>query len=218
MFGSTNLGSGTTKGISLVQRERTRALRVGDGPALLGGLGDYRASSFGGFRWVACLFSIWTAQQDNRKWKTLDICAQHELSGSLSSAVECLRRYFDTTSRCDVAEVRYEWRLILNYLDAIAIGVEQGLYIEDLAKDHLKQIVTVHVEEAFGPKGSMTQFRNDYLKLRDMHEKWQRDRFYYRAYRFRWRNIILHPLTVLLVVSAVIFVIVIAAKAHGKYF
>jgi hypothetical protein len=30
---------------------------------------------------------------------------------------------------------------ILNYLDAIAIGIDQDLYIEELAKDHLEHVV-----------------------------------------------------------------------------
>jgi len=36
--------------------------------------------------------------------------------------------------------------VVLNFLDAIAIGIEQGLYIEGLAWDHLDTIVKRHVK------------------------------------------------------------------------
>jgi hypothetical protein len=35
---------------------------------------------------------------------------------------------------------------MLNYLDGVAIGIYQGLYIEGLARDHLQSIVKVHVD------------------------------------------------------------------------
>jgi len=36
---------------------------------------------------------------------------------------------------------------LLNFLDAIAIGIEQDLYIEDLARKHLKSIVQRQTEQ-----------------------------------------------------------------------
>jgi len=36
---------------------------------------------------------------------------------------------------------------ILNFLDAIAIGIEQELYVEDLAYDHLEAIVKSFVRD-----------------------------------------------------------------------
>ena len=88
-------------------------------------------------------------REENRKWKTLEICAQYEFSEMVSVAAGKVQAAFDgdklTDEKC--AEIYRDAKIVLNYLDGIAIGVRQGLYIEDLAKDHLKQIVKFHVEK-----------------------------------------------------------------------
>lgn len=74
--------------------------------------------------------------------------------------------------------------VILNYLDGIAIGVGQGLYIEELARDHLRSIVSYHVSHLLKPS-SKTKFdgldENDYLFLMDMNSKWARSQPYYKS-------------------------------------
>jgi hypothetical protein len=114
---------------------------------------------------ILVYFQIWSSQQESRKWKTLDICAQRELSDSLASAVEELRDFFNKDPQPDIKNFESKWKMILNYLDGIAIGVEQGLYIEDLVKDHLKQIVEHHVREAFEIPGYLAKNKCDYLKI-----------------------------------------------------
>jgi hypothetical protein len=42
-------------------------------------------------------------------------------------------------------KIHFSAIVILNYLDGIAIGVHQGLYVEELARDHLKDIVCTRV-------------------------------------------------------------------------
>jgi hypothetical protein len=71
-------------------------------------------------------------------------------------------------------------RLVLNYLDGIAIGVQQGLYIENLARDHLSTIVRTHVTEVFEKK-RVDLAPADYVRLVDMDHKWQRSQPYYKA-------------------------------------
>lgn len=164
---------------------------------------------------ILVYFQIWSSQQESRKWKTLDICARHELSDHLASAVESLRQFFNTDPRPDIKLVEYKWKIILNYLDGIAIGVEQGLYIEDLAKDHLKQIVEHHVKEAFEFPGYLAKNKGDYLKLCDMKEKWIRDKPYYKAYKLRLDKLLLHPWTVIIIVS--IAIVAIAILAHVSF-
>jgi hypothetical protein len=38
-------------------------------------------------------------------------------------------------------------RTLLNYLDSLAVGAAQGLYIENLMYDHLRPVVIAHVEQ-----------------------------------------------------------------------
>jgi hypothetical protein len=163
---------------------------------------------------ILVYFQIWSSQQESRKWKTLDICAQHELSERLASAAAELREFFNADPRPDIKTISSKWKTILNYLDGIAIGVEQGLYIEDLAKDHLKQIVEHHVREAFENPGYLVKNKGDYLKLCDMREKWIRDKSYYKTYKVRFGKLLLHPWTVLIILSTAIVVIAILAIRH----
>jgi hypothetical protein len=135
----------------------------------------------------------------------------------LAEPVGDLREYFDKKPRTDVNHVEYKWLLILNYLDAIAIGVEQGLYIEELAKVHLKNIVNKHVNHAFISEGLLKDYKDDYLKLCDMNDKWQRDKSYYHAYyTFRFRRFILHPGTILSGVLIIVAAILLLGKAHAS--
>jgi hypothetical protein len=68
--------------------------------------------------------------------------------------------------------------VILNSLDAIAIGIDQGLYIENLAWDHLDAIVKRHVK-SFVDSGLIEKAgmeREDYLRLLDLRDRWLRAR------------------------------------------
>jgi hypothetical protein len=126
-----------------------------------------------------------SAQRDeNRKWKTLEICAQYELSEMISVAAGRVQTAFDgeqqlTNEKC--TEIYRDAKVVLNYLDGIAIGVGQGLYIEDLAKDHLKQIVKFHVDKLLHVS-NCTRLRldqNDYQFVMAMNRKWQQNQPYF---------------------------------------
>jgi hypothetical protein len=80
---------------------------------------------------------------ENKKWKTLEICAHYELNDKISDSA---KNIFIAFSKGEADEgackaISRDAVVILNYLDGIAIGVGQGLYIEELARDHLKNIV-----------------------------------------------------------------------------
>ena len=71
---------------------------------------------------------------------------------------------------------------MLNFLDAIAIGIDQGLYIENLAWDHLDAIVKRTVKR-YIDSGVIEQAdlrREDFLRLIDLRDRWQRARSKFR--------------------------------------
>ncbi len=122
-------------------------------------------------------------REENRKWKTLDICAQYEFSETICCAVKNIQLAFDgnkelTDEMC--CKVYRDAKVVLNYLDGIAIGVGQGLYIEGLARDHLKQIVKFHVDRLLH-NDNCNRLRlnpNDYQFVTDMHKQWDKDQNY----------------------------------------
>jgi hypothetical protein len=125
---------------------------------------------------------IKSAESENRKWKTLDICAQYELNPDLMRAAVLLRDFYNVKggTTLDPAQIFKAARVVMNYLDGIAIGVAQGLYIEDLAKDHLKSIVRAHVQGIFGG-GRQILSEEDFEKLIAMNAKWSKNECYYKA-------------------------------------
>lgn len=126
-----------------------------------------------------------TQREENRKWKTLEICAQYEFCETVSAAAGKVQAAFERDTLTDekCAEIYRDARVVLNYLDGIAIGVRQGLYIEALAKDHLKQIVKFHVEKLLHVSNCMRLRldQNDFQFVMAMNGNWQQNQPYYHA-------------------------------------
>jgi len=91
------------------------------------------------------LFAI---RAEAKKERTLNMCHRYDIDPVLDSSLHRLwaakqageldgnlSRFFP-----DIATV-------LNYLDSIAVGIEQNLYIEGLARDHIESIVKRHVAQ-----------------------------------------------------------------------
>ena len=139
---------------------------------------------------LAALFAYITirvTRNESRKWNTLNACAQYELNESIVNANDRLYSAFQEGRRMPPAEecmaLQRPSIVVLNFLDGIAIGVYQGLYLEELAKDHLKTIVNVHVKNLLesGCERHLQLDKKDFQFLVAMNEKWRRDKPYYRA-------------------------------------
>jgi hypothetical protein len=96
---------------------------------------------------------IRSAKDENRETQTLLACGRYDTDPIIFA---CHKKLVETKNyelKNDVAllaeakKIRLEIITILNFLDAIAIGVRQGLYIKHLVKDHLSPIIRRHVSE-----------------------------------------------------------------------
>ena len=124
---------------------------------------------------------------ENKKWNTLNICAQYELSEIIAKAARNLYFHLDYGKQPKVAEediggLSRDAIIILNYLDGIAIGVSQGLYVEELARDHLHIIVRTYVDDLFNAE-TQKKFglkKSDYTFLIGMDGRWRLNKPYYR--------------------------------------
>ena len=123
------------------------------------------------------------AHLESKKWRTLEICAQYELNDNLANSAKNIFIAFSKgePDEATCKAIERDAVVILNYLDGIAIGVGQGLYIEELARDHLKNIVEYHVSKLL-KSSSKPIFKeideNNYLFLIDMNSKWARSQTY----------------------------------------
>jgi hypothetical protein len=78
------------------------------------------------------------AERRTREWETLKACERYNTDPVLEKAT--MRLWYASNGTTDYKLPGVQQRdihILLNYLDGIAVGVGQGLYIETLVKDHL---------------------------------------------------------------------------------
>jgi len=88
-------------------------------------------------------------KQGQRNWATLQVCDKYDLDPIIRTVVSRLKNYENTRLDETVAPVdanngygsKDDSITLLNYFDAIAIGMEQGFYVEDIVTDHLYGIM-----------------------------------------------------------------------------
>jgi hypothetical protein len=97
-------------------------------------LGTWALVLVTGLLFCAALRQIRQIRHENKKAATLAACSQYDQNPSLN---EALRRLWVARENGKLEKNPKQFRpyiiVLLNHLDAIAIGIEQGLYIESLA-------------------------------------------------------------------------------------
>ena len=93
-------------------------------------------------------YQISEARRETRTSRTMQIIGRYEECPVLERA---LRRMARARDKGDLATNVMVYRLdivaLLNYLETIAMGTEQGLYIKELVEDYMEPIITFHIEE-----------------------------------------------------------------------
>jgi hypothetical protein len=84
---------------------------------------------------------------DTKGWKTLSVCEKYDLDPTLTKCCLTLAHAGRDEIRKHPENYQSELITVLNYLDGIAIGIEQNLYVESLVRDHLERILKTHVEK-----------------------------------------------------------------------
>lgn len=83
-------------------------------------------------------------------WKSLEVCERYETDAILDTALRRIRAAsLLPWHRRKIWEVRTDITTVLNYLDGIAVGVQQGFYDEKIVRAHLEPVIRAHVEEYF---------------------------------------------------------------------
>ena len=122
-------------------------------------------------------YQISSARSENRITQTLLACGQYDTSPVL---YHCIRRIglaeADGSLEKDPMRYRREMMTVLNFLDSIAIGIDQDLYVERVAFDHIEAIVRTHVFDLIdsGIVDRATCRRDSWHRLIDRRDKWVR--------------------------------------------
>ena len=140
---------------------------------------------------ITGLIQIRSIRDEGRRSRTLDICDRYDFDPILDHALRELRQAkSDGSLDKDPKALRLQVSTLLNYLDGIAIGIEQGIYIEDLVRDHLEGICKKHVHEYLADDITrrMEVDRRDYSRLVSLIGSWNNRQTRFQGGRMRWRT------------------------------
>jgi hypothetical protein len=88
------------------------------------------------------------AEHRAREWETLKICQKYDFDPVLDRVAQNIRRRSQVDGAKDYSKaVPEDLVCVLNYLDGIALGIDQGLYIETIVKEQMERIFKVHVDD-----------------------------------------------------------------------
>ena len=125
-------------------------------------------------------FGLWQLRMgflQQKKWQTLNACFKYEESESLRRDIDAIsEKKKGPNDYSNMVEAGFELNMLmlLNYFDALAIGVKQGLYRESIIKAHMKAIIPHYVEEVLEklPADADRIQRKYYTSLLDLYKKW----------------------------------------------
>jgi hypothetical protein len=129
--------------------------------------------------------------------RTLATCSRYESDVVIERCVRRLRGVYDAgTYPQQALRLKHELVMVLNYLDSIAIGFEQQLYLEDMAKDHIASIVRMYYEQ-YMDRANLKALGidpNNYSSLYQLAEKWGKPVPGFRADDNRAGNVVGKPI------------------------
>lgn len=122
-----------------------------------------------------------------RKWNTINTCEKFDTDPSISSHSEAI--FTASNNGKDYTSLESVERNVicyLNYLESIAIGVSQKVYIEDIVYDHFHNIIYKSVKSLIlGENGAIdgkdwvsgnpVVDKESYSSLCSIYEKWQKN-------------------------------------------
>ena len=129
---------------------------------------------------------IGSLRREQKNWETLKACERYESDQVITQCLIALRAARrDNKLTAEPIQYSLEMSTILNYLEGIAIGVEQGFYNRKIVRDHLETIMVKHVGEFLGPplRAVMLEGNPDYYSsLEEILKSWKkRRRTYFRT-------------------------------------
>lgn len=110
-------------------------------------------------------YQISALRNESKKWQTVKACNLYHTDPTLyrcAAEIRSKTRGKDYTFNA-VKDVLQEIRTIVNYLDSLAVGVCQGIYVKSIIEDNLGSITTVAVDKF------LTEEFKEELAIPDLH-------------------------------------------------
>jgi hypothetical protein len=126
---------------------------------------------------VVALYQIRVTKKEAAKWRTIEACERYDVDPILDAALRRLH-----SSRLDgkldskLEVLKPDLTTVLNYLDGIAIGIAQGVLIEEIVKDQMEPIFHSHFEKYFTDKmmNGAGLDKEHFVHLAALMAKWNR--------------------------------------------
>jgi len=80
------------------------------------------------------------AERRQREWETVRACERYDVDPVLEAVTSRIHASSNKGTDYSTVEKR-DLICLLNYFDGLAVGIEQGLYIEGIVRDHLGLII-----------------------------------------------------------------------------
>jgi len=133
---------------------------------------------------VACVawYQISAARGEERKGRTLEMVQKYDHDPILDRALRRLARARDgKLLSANPIVYRMDIFVVLNYLETMAIGIRQGLYIEPMVRDFMEPIVKDHIDEFVhgGLIKAIGVDQADFEHICDLAKKWAQKQTYY---------------------------------------
>jgi hypothetical protein len=97
-------------------------------------------------------YQISALRTQQQGWETLKACERYDSDAVLNEALKKLRDARDSGElEKNPRPFRLEITTIMNYLEGVATGIEQGFYDARIVRDHLEPIMRFHAGEVLNP-------------------------------------------------------------------
>lgn len=116
------------------------------------------------------LQQIAAAREEARSNRTLTVVDRYDFDPILDGCLKRLR----AAREAKTPPIRGDVVTLLNYLESIAIGINKGIYDEDLAAEHMKYIVVETYKRYLGPNAPpiVEVDPSNYIPLEGLYTKW----------------------------------------------
>jgi len=143
------------------------------------------AAAAGAFATAAVAwFQIGALKRQQRGWETLRACDKYDTDSVINQALVKLRDVRDADELAkNPRPYRLEITIVMNYLEGMAIGIEQGMYDPRIVRDHLEPIIRDHVKE-FLDRDMVKRLEmesDDFSRLKRLIESWDQKPTLYRT-------------------------------------
>jgi hypothetical protein len=114
---------------------------------------------------------------NQRRWATLQACDRYDTDPTLVAQRKLLRERLRNSRFATASEVRFALNTLLNYFDAIAIGIDQKLYFSKIAEKHLGPVVRGWLDDLADTNDAVVKLeiqsiKSDYSSLCELYKEW----------------------------------------------